>query len=163
MVFCHLHPTHVTQVSDWGLPWPSYYFILDFSPIYIRNKHNFKHSFLLIHIYILWPYSGLNYELGLFYITFYFLVTLNNIVILHFRGRKRSHRWGVPAPTVVSKAKTCSTISVAIKWWRKEICNGKLKDVSFCYSELVPSQKFCANCGMKVDPALFNIQRNICS
>lgn len=43
------------------------------------------------------------------------------------------------------------------------ICNGKLEDGSPCHSELVPGLKFCMNCGMKVDPALFNIQQDLCS
>ena len=35
------------------------------------------------------------------------------------------------------------------------VCSGKLDDGSTCGAELVPAQKFCKNCGTKVDQSLF--------
>ncbi|XP_053391034.1 myb-like protein X, partial [Mercenaria mercenaria] len=42
------------------------------------------------------------------------------------------------------------------------ICSGKLEDDSPCGAELEPSQKFCKNCGVKVDQSLFSSLQDTC-
>jgi uncharacterized OB-fold protein len=42
------------------------------------------------------------------------------------------------------------------------ICSVKLEDDSACGAELVPYQKFCKNCGTKVDQSLFHSLQHTC-
>ena len=68
---------------------------------------------------------------------------------------------------VVGQGKFCfecgSKMIEEVKTYTIVICNGKQENGDLCQAELVKGQKFCPNCGAKVDQSLFNIEEDRCN
>lgn len=40
-------------------------------------------------------------------------------------------------------------------------CNGKTDDGQLCGATLNPKKKFCSNCGLQIDPSLFEVKKDV--